>query len=114
MTRPEPAFDAPWHAQVFAVTVHLNETGHFTWSDWAARFGEVLRRHGLDRSLDGGDDYFLAWLEALEGLLAERDLATEAERRELRDAWAEAFRSTPHGAPVRLPEEGPGTGQRRA
>jgi len=25
--KPEPVFEAPWHAQVFALTVHLNEAG---------------------------------------------------------------------------------------
>ncbi len=33
---PEPVFAEPWHAQVFAVTVALNEAGRFAWSEWAA------------------------------------------------------------------------------
>ena len=32
---PEPVFEAPWHVQLFALTVHLNEAGHFVWGDWA-------------------------------------------------------------------------------
>ena len=56
---PEPVFAEPWHAQLFALTVHLNETGRFTWADWASRFGARLagdpgdpagrRRHGHGR-----------------------------------------------------------------
>ena len=42
MTQPQPRFDAPWHARVFALTVALNEAGHFAWSDWAAAFGAKI------------------------------------------------------------------------
>ena len=40
--RPDPVFEDPWHAQLFALTVHLNETGCFDWPDWAKRFGATL------------------------------------------------------------------------
>ncbi len=100
--RPDPAFAEPWHAQVFALTVHLNESGHFTWADWTARFGATLARHGLDRELDGGEDYFNAWLETLETLLAEDGSAGRIEADQLRAAWEQAYLTTPHGAPVRL------------
>ncbi|MBD3662371.1 nitrile hydratase accessory protein [Sulfitobacter aestuariivivens] len=99
---PEPVFEAPWHAQVFAMTVHLNETGLFAWDQWAQRFGATLARHRVDRDLDGGEDYFVAWLETLEGFLAELSVADAAQVEKLRAAWEEAYLSTPHGAPVRL------------
>jgi len=104
---PQPVFEAPWHAQVFALTVHLNEAGHFVWGDWAARFGATLKRHGLTRDLNGGEDYFAAWLETLEGILGELDLAGSTEIAQLRDAWAAAYLRTPHGEPVHLtPQDG--------
>lgn len=99
-----PAFSEPWHAQLFALTVHLSETGRFTWPDWTARFGETLRRHGLAGALDGGDDYFAAWLATLETLLAEQGAAPAPEVTALRAAWEDAYLSTPHGQPVRLPD----------
>lgn len=105
MTRdhpPEPVFAEPWHAQVFALTVHLNESGRFNWADWAARFGATLAAHGLNRELDGGDDYFNAWLETLEMLLAEDGTARPAEAAKLRSAWEHAYLTTPHGEPVKL------------
>lgn len=102
MSAPEPAFDAPWHAQVFALTVHLNETGHFVWADWAERFGATLAQHGLDKELNGGEDYFTAWLETLESYLAEIGMAAPADVAELRTAWEAAYLSTPHGSPVHL------------
>lgn len=102
MSAPEPAFEAPWHAQVFALTVHLNEAGHFVWADWAERFGATLARHGLDKELNGGEDYFTAWLETLEGYLAEIGMAAPADVADLRNAWEAAYLSTPHGSPVHL------------
>ena len=100
--KPDPVFEAPWHAQVFALTVHLNEAGHFGWPDWAARFGETLKRHGLGRELNGGDDYFAAWLETLETMLAEMKMAESVDIAQLQEAWRDAYLATPHGQPVRI------------
>ncbi|MCL6284419.1 nitrile hydratase accessory protein [Ruegeria sp. 2012CJ41-6] len=100
---PEPVFEDPWHAQLFALTVHLNETGRFDWPDWAARFSATLKRHGLERELNGGADYFNAWLETLEDLLAESGEAGDGERDRVRQAWENAYLTTPHGQPVHLP-----------
>ncbi|NOD63718.1 MULTISPECIES: nitrile hydratase accessory protein [unclassified Ruegeria] len=101
-TAPEPVFAEPWHAQVFAVTVALNEAGLFDWSDWANRFSNTLKRHGLARELDGGDDYFHAWLETLEDMLAEQGAALPKDVSDLHRAWEEAYLTTPHGHPVHL------------
>tara|TARA_R110002094_G_scaffold216392_2_gene187270 strand:- start:1007 stop:1345 length:339 start_codon:yes stop_codon:yes gene_type:complete len=106
MSTPEPVFEAPWHAQIFALTVHLNEAGHFAWPDWAQRFGATLKAHGLEKELNGGEDYFAAWLETLETLLADSGVASGDDVAALRDAWKNAYLSTPHGAPVHLPEGG--------
>lgn len=99
---PEPAFEAPWHAQVFALTVCLNEAGHFGWSDWARRFGSVLKEHGLEKELNGGDDYFTAWLMTLERLLEEIEIADPAAVERMRTAWENAYHRTAHGQPVTL------------
>lgn len=99
---PEPVFEAPWHAQVFAMTVHLNESGLFVWNEWAARFGATLARHGMDRDLNGGEDYFAAWLETLETYLDEHGAAPRRSVEKVRAAWEQAYLSTPHGAPVTL------------
>ncbi|MFK7764704.1 MAG: nitrile hydratase accessory protein [Roseobacter sp.] len=100
----EPVFSEPWHAQVFALTVHLNEVGHLEWSDWAQAFGATLKRHGVSRELDGGDDYFNAWLETLEQFLVQGGVAASTDLATLKTAWSEAYLSTPHGAPVHLAE----------
>ena len=55
----------------------------------------MLKHHGLDRELDGGDDYFHAWLETLEVLLAEQGEATPDDVKALSEAWEEAYLTTP-------------------
>ena len=100
--RPEPAFDTLWHAQLFALTVHLNESGVFAWPDWAQRFGATLAAHGLDKELNGGDDYFAAWLETLEGMVGDLGHATPEALQSMRAAWERAYLATPHGQPVHL------------
>lgn len=99
--RPEPAFEAPWHAQLFALTVHLNESGLFDWPDWADQFGATLKQHGLERDLNGGDDYFNAWLETFEALLRNRGLADAEALTAMRAEWQAAYLATPHGQPVK-------------
>jgi nitrile hydratase accessory protein len=101
----EPAFEAPWHAQLFALTVHLNETGRFTWPEWAETFGATLRQHGLSKELNGGEDYFMAWLDALETLLVSSGTARLGDLSDLKEAWTQAYVATPHGVPVRLKED---------
>ena len=98
----EPVFTAPWHAQLFALTVKLSEAGHFSWPEWTQIFGQVLKINDLGRELDGGDDYFLAWLEALERMLSAKDIARDAEITPYMDAWRAAYLRTPHGQPVKL------------
>ncbi|WP_435136998.1 nitrile hydratase accessory protein [Pseudopelagicola sp. nBUS_19] len=98
----EPVFEVPWHAQVFALTVHLNEAKYFAWQEWVEVFSANLARHGLNKDLNGGDDYFLAWLETLESLLNDLGLAENYEVELTRCAWENAYRLTKHGSPVRL------------
>lgn len=98
----KPVFSEPWHAQLFAVTVHLSETGLFGWPEWTELFGRVLKEHGHEKSLDGGNDYFQAWLEALELMLESRNSAKASEIEQLVAAWRGAYLRTPHGEPVRL------------
>lgn len=98
----EPAFFEPWHAQIFAITVHLSQQGVFSWPEWAECFGATLKQHGLSKELDGGDDYFAAWLEALEIMLTGRNLAIDDEISDMVGLWRDAYLSTPHGQPVTI------------
>lgn len=97
-----PAFDEPWQAQLFALTVALHEAGRFAWPEWADAFGARLRHGASD-----GSDYFDIWLATLEGLLVARGDAGPEELAALAAAWQRAAQATPHGRPILL-ENDPG------
>ena len=99
---PTPVFEEPWHAQVFAITVALNETGVFQWTDWVSRFGAKLKQRGLNRDLNGGSDYFQAWIETLEDFLADQKIALPNDLQVLKSAWKQAYLQTPHGQSVKI------------
>jgi nitrile hydratase accessory protein len=89
LNAPDAPFDEPWQAQLFALTVALNEAGHFSWSEWAARFGPRVQE--VEASL-----YWQVWSEALVDLLDERGLAGSSEVRTVTERWQAAARATPH------------------
>ncbi|QFU07450.1 hypothetical protein PARPLA_01027 [Rhodobacteraceae bacterium THAF1] len=90
----EPPFKAPWHAQAFALTHHLADRGVITWTDWT----EALATQIAERCIVTANDYYTAWIAAIETLVDAPEALTA-----LRDAWADAHATTPHGQPVRLP-----------
>ena len=97
-----PVFAEPWQAQAFALAVKLSEQGHFTWKEWAAALAGELK-HAADRGEpDDGSRYYHHWLAALERLATAKGLTDEDAMRARKQAWADAYRHTPHGKPVEL------------
>ena len=94
-----PVFAEPWHAQAFAMTVHLHARGVFSWTEWAESLSAEVHRPG--RAADGSD-YFDAWVAALVGLLERKGLADRDTVEALRESWQRAAEATPHGAPIEL------------
>ena len=99
-----PVFAEPWQAQAFALAVELSQAGYFTWSEWAAALADELKAAGARGMPDDGSRYYEHWLAALERLVAVKGLADPAALRARKEAWTEAYRSTPHGQPVELPQ----------
>ena len=97
-----PVFAEPWQASAFALAVSLSRQGIFTWKEWAAALGAELRRSAARGEPDDGSRYYHCWLTALEGLVVEKGLSPAAELHGCKEAWAEAYRRTPHGRPVEL------------
>ena len=97
-----PVFAEPWQAQVFALAVQLSAAGHFTWTEWATALGAQLQAAAGRGEPDDGSRYFEHWLAALEHLVAEKQLTDRTALSERKDAWADAYRHTPHGHPVEL------------
>jgi nitrile hydratase accessory protein len=97
-----PVFAEPWEAQAFALAVKLSEQGHFTWKEWAAALAEELKSAANRGEPDDGSRYYQHWLAALERLVAAKGLSDPAALNARKEAWAEAYRHTPHGKPVEL------------
>ena len=97
-----PVFAEPWQAQAFALAVKLSEQGHFTWKEWAAALAGELEAAAARGEPDDGSHYYDHWLAALERLVESKGLLDRAALSERKDAWADAYRHTPHGKPVEL------------
>ena len=100
-----PVFKEPWEAEAFAMTLNLYAQGYFTWLEWAERLGAEISAAPDAGDADRGDTYYLHWLKALEGLVAEKGLLTTDDLANRRDAWDKAARATPHGQPIMLPPD---------
>jgi nitrile hydratase accessory protein len=97
-----PVFAEPWEAQAFALAVKLSEQGHFTWKEWASVLADELRAAATRGEPDDGSRYYQHWLTALERLVTAKGLSDPAALLARKEAWAEAYRHTPHGKPVEL------------
>ena len=97
-----PVFAEPWQAQAFAMAVQLSAAGHFTWTEWTTALGAQLHTAAARGEPDDGSRYFEHWLAALEQLVTEKQLTDLTALRARKDAWADAYRRTPHGQPVEL------------
>jgi nitrile hydratase accessory protein len=97
-----PVFAEPWQAQAFALAVRLSAQGYFTRQEWAAALAEELKAAADRGEMDDGSRYYEYWLSALEKLAAAKGLSGRDEMLRRKEAWADAYRHTPHGKPVEL------------
>jgi nitrile hydratase accessory protein len=101
-----PVFAEPWQAQAFALAVKLSEAGYFTWTEWAAALAGELKAAADRGEPDDGSRYYDHWLAALEHLVTAKGLTDPAALLERKEAWADAYRHTPHGKPIELRPRG--------
>jgi nitrile hydratase accessory protein len=102
-----PVFAEPWQAQAFALAVNLSEAGYFTWTEWAATLAGELKAAADRGEPDDGTRYYDHWLTALERLVSAKGLTDQAALLERKEAWADAYRHTPHGKPIELRHQRP-------
>lgn len=95
MNPPDVPFDAPWQAQLFAMTVALNEAGLFNWSEWAEMFGPKVQTVEAEA-------YWSMWSEALIEMLQSRGITDACQVAQLTAEWQAAAHATPHGQPIAL------------
>ena len=101
-----PVFAEPWQAQAFALAVKLSDQGHFTWKEWAAALADELKSAADRGEPDDGSNYYEHWLTTLERLVTAKGLSNPAALLACKEAWADAYRHTPHGKPVELHQLG--------
>jgi nitrile hydratase accessory protein len=97
-----PVFREPWEAQAFAMTLALYERGLFTWKEWAAALSDEIKRAQAAGDPDTGETYYTHWLNALERMVAEKNVTDTATLKRYHDAWDHAADRTPHGEPIEL------------
>ena len=73
----ELAFDEPWQGRVFATTMALCEVGVIEYADFRDQLIAAIGERDL--SADPVDEYWSAWQDAIERLLAERAICTADE-----------------------------------
>jgi nitrile hydratase accessory protein len=97
-----PIFAEPWQAQAFALAVRLSDLGYFSWKEWAAALAQQLKATAERGEPDDGSHYYEHWLAALESLVIQKGLSNSPLLAARKEAWADAYRHTPHGKPVEL------------
>jgi len=102
-----PVFAEPWQAQAFAMAVKLSEQGYFTWKEWAAALAAELKAAADRGEPDDGTHYYEHWLVTLERLVTGKRLMEPEALLARKEAWADAYRHTPHGKPVVLQKNAP-------
>jgi nitrile hydratase accessory protein len=99
-----PVFAEPWQANAFALAVKLSEQGHFTWKEWASALADTLKAAADSGEPDDGSRYYDHWLATLERLAIAKGLTDQEALVARKDAWIQAYRTTPHGRPIELPQ----------
>ena len=66
-------FSAPWHCELFALTISLHEKKVFDWALWTAALGNKLKDKPVSME-DDLDYYYGSWLEALEELILSKEI----------------------------------------
>ena len=84
------------------MTLSLHERGLFTWPEWAATLSAEIKRAQASGDPDTGETYYHHWLNALERLVAEKQVTDRATLKRYHDAWDPAADRTPHGTPIVL------------
>ena len=69
----DQVFSAPWHCELFALTISLYEKNFFDWALWTTELGNKLKDKPVSMA-DDLDYYYSRWLEALEELILSKKI----------------------------------------
>ncbi len=73
LTNDHEVFSAPWHCELFALTISLYEKKVFDWALWTSALGNKLKDKPESME-DDLDYYYGSWLEALEELILTKEM----------------------------------------
>jgi nitrile hydratase accessory protein len=76
----EIVFDTLWQSRLFGMTMVLYEAGSFRWEEFRDRLIAAIAAWENEHLHDGSEyHYWDCWLQAFEGLLADKGLCPPAE-----------------------------------
>jgi nitrile hydratase accessory protein len=75
----ELVFAEPWESRAFGVTIALHQDGLFTWDEFKDRLIAAIARWEAEHPDGEGYRYYACWLDALQTLLDERQLLSNAD-----------------------------------
>jgi nitrile hydratase accessory protein len=99
----EPVFAEAWQAQLMALANGLIERRIFTAEAFSKALGDELKRSAAAGQPDDSASYYDCVLRVLERMSVGEGLVGARELAATRQAWEEAYETTPHGMPVHLP-----------
>lgn len=73
-TDGDHVFAEPWQARAFALALALCERGIFSLRDFQVALIGRINSYEKSRCIAGTGDYYTLWIEALEHLLAEKNM----------------------------------------
>lgn len=79
------AFKEPWHAQLFAITIALHESGVMSWTEWSDMLAKEIEARTPVPGSDPEDEYYGSWQAALERLLQSRNMVGGSELKSMLD-----------------------------
>ncbi len=91
MANGEVIFEAPWQGRIFGMAKALADAGVYSWDEFRASL--IREVAAWDQRGSGDYAYYDVFLQALENLLAEKDLVAPEQLR----ARLLALRARPHG-----------------
>jgi hypothetical protein len=105
VTRTELSSGRPDEGAALRTPVFTADKVPGLWKEWAASLADELNVDAQLGEPDDGSRYYHCWLTTLERLVVDKRLADAAALLARKEAWAEAYRHTPHGKPVELENE---------
>jgi len=97
-----PVFAEPWQAQAFAMAVQLCDEGYFQWPEWVQIFSHEVKLAQAAGDPDLGNTYYNHWLNALEKIVAAKNIVSSPDMLTRKEEWRKAYLRTPHGQPIEL------------